>query len=196
MVGPGDNQQLFVVAFQLLERVFAEVAGVRLFAVDDKHGILDFIRTAHQWEVDERDGFRRIPSLVGVERTFVITVRSLVVGMVVLEELRSIGRQFVGHAATRLRETVTEVLCALHCQFLAERVAGFGAVVGIEIAVGIDATHVVHRRSDCRLDARVCGSGIDGQSAPAADADDTDLLGIDFVIGRKKIDSSRKNPLY
>lgn len=192
MAGSRDNHQFLVVAFQLLESIFAEISGVCLFAMNDKHGIFDFIRTAHKREVDKWNGLRCVPSLIRVERTFVITARGLVVGMVVLEELRSIGRQFVGHTATRLREAVAEIFRALRRQCLAERIAGFGIVIGIKIAVGINAAHVVHCRSDSRFDARVGGCGIDSKTTPTANADNTYPLRIDLIVGSKEIDSSRK----
>lgn len=126
MACTGNNHQLLVVTFQLLERIFSEITGMRLFSVNNKHCVFDFIRTAHKREVDKWNGLRCVPSLIGVERTFVITARSLVVGMVILEELRSIGGQFIGDTTARLRKTVAEVLCALRRQFLAEKTKGRG----------------------------------------------------------------------
>ena len=113
MVCTGNNHQFLIITFQLLEHIFAEVAGVRLFAVNDKYGILDFVRTAHKREVDEWNGFSRIPSLIGVERAFVITARGLVVGVVVFEELRGVGRQFIRHTSAWLRKTIAEILGTL-----------------------------------------------------------------------------------
>ena len=92
MACAGDNHQFLVIAPQFLVGILAEVTGVRLFAMNDKHGVFDFVSAAHQREIDERNGLRCVPSLIRVERTFVITARGLVVGMVILEELRSIGR--------------------------------------------------------------------------------------------------------
>lgn len=118
MACAGNNHQFLVITFQSLERIFTEIVRVRLLAMNDQHGIFDFVRTAHQWEIDERDGFRRVASLIGVERAGVIAARGLVVGVVVLEELRGIGRQGVGNAAARLRKSVAEILRALCREFL------------------------------------------------------------------------------
>ena len=38
----GHNEKALVVAFETLERGFAEVAGMGLFAVHDQNGALDF----------------------------------------------------------------------------------------------------------------------------------------------------------
>ena len=112
--------------------------------------------------------------------------------MIVLEELRSISRQFVGNATTRFRETVAEILGTLCGKLFTENVTGFSTIVRIEITVGIHPAHVVHRGGHGRLDTRVGCCGIDGQSAPAADTDNADPFGIYFVVGGKEIDGCRK----
>ena len=42
----GDDHQLFVVALQFFESVFAEITGVRLLTVDDQYGVADFTGVA------------------------------------------------------------------------------------------------------------------------------------------------------
>ena len=87
----GDNDELLVVAFEKLESVFAEVAAVRLFAVDDHHRALYFARVCKQFRVYERKKRRLVPSTVRVERPPVVAARRLVVVVVVLDELRRVG---------------------------------------------------------------------------------------------------------
>ena len=135
MVCTGNNHQFLIITFQLLEHIFAEVAGVRLFAVNDKYGILDFVRTAHKREVDEWNGFSRIPSLIGVERAFVITARGLVVGVVVFEELRGVGRQFIRHTSAWLRKTNAENLGTLCRTCITKSVVSYCIVVSTLIVV-------------------------------------------------------------
>ena len=48
VVGTGNNQQFFVVAFELFVGAFAEVTGVSLFAVYDQNGAADFIGEGKQ----------------------------------------------------------------------------------------------------------------------------------------------------
>lgn len=47
MAGTGDDEELLVVAGELLEGVFAEVAGMGLFAVDEEDGAADFTGVGH-----------------------------------------------------------------------------------------------------------------------------------------------------
>ena len=43
MVCTGNDHQFLVVAFQLFERVFAEIAGMGLFSMNEKYGAADFV---------------------------------------------------------------------------------------------------------------------------------------------------------
>lgn len=47
MAGAGDDEEFLVVASELLEGVFAEVAGMGLFAVDEEDGAADFTGVGH-----------------------------------------------------------------------------------------------------------------------------------------------------
>ena len=49
----GDEQELFVVAFELGEGVLSHIAGVRGFPVYDKHGASDLIAVAQKLTVKE-----------------------------------------------------------------------------------------------------------------------------------------------
>ena len=64
MVGTGDNHQLFVIAFELLEGILTEVARMRFFPVDDQYGTFDFISIF----MNERAFVRFQPSLEFRER--------------------------------------------------------------------------------------------------------------------------------
>ena len=65
--------------------------------------------------------------------------------------------------------------------------AYFGTVLGIEIAVGIHAAHIVHCRSYCCFDARVHCRGIQSHTTESADADDTDAFGIYIGVCNQEI---------
>lgn len=90
-----DYQQLFVVrvGVVLYHRgvgVAAEVAGVCLFAVHDEHRAADFVAVLEYRLVEERLAARDVPAAVGVQRTRVIAALRLIVGVVVLDELRRV----------------------------------------------------------------------------------------------------------
>ena len=53
MDGSGDQHQLLVIPFQLLEGVFAEIAGVSLVAVDEKDGASDLIAVLQDGMIQE-----------------------------------------------------------------------------------------------------------------------------------------------
>ena len=105
-----------------------------------------------------------------------IAARSLVVGVVVFHELRSVLRQRLDDSSGKRVYAVPVVLDTLGVELTAGLVAGIGIVSRIEIAVGCNPAHVVHRRSHRGLDAGVYGSCIDRQAAPAADSQDADAL--------------------
>lgn len=105
-----------------------------------------------------------------------IAARSLVVGVVVFHELRSVLRQRLDDSSGKRVYAVPVVLDTLGVELTAGLVAGIGIVSRIEIAVGCNPAHVVHRRSHRGLDAGVYGRCIDRQAAPAADSQDADAL--------------------
>ena len=65
-------------------------------------------------------------------------------------------------------------------------------VGGIEIAVGIDAAHVVHGGGDGSLDARVDGRRIDRHASPTADAEDAYLFRVHVVTGGEVVHRCRE----
>lgn len=50
----GDDHQLFVVALQFFESVFAEVTGVRLLTVDNQYGVADLAGVTQLGHIHER----------------------------------------------------------------------------------------------------------------------------------------------
>ena len=112
----------------------------------------------------------------------------LVVGVVILDELRRVLRQRVDDTAGFRVRAVPVINRALVVQRFLCRIAVFFVVIRIEIAIRRDAVHVVHRRRDRGLDARVHHRVVDGDAAPAADADDADGVRIHVRAVREVID--------
>lgn len=107
-----------------------------------------------------------------------IAAFGLVVVMILADKERHIVGHGFHHAAVTLIISVCVILRALLIQGLAELIARLRIIVGVEIAVGIHAAHVIHCGSDGRLDARVVGGCIQGEASPAADAENADTLGV------------------
>ena len=53
MAGAGNDHELLVLSPELFEGVFAEVAGMRLFPMDEQHRAADFSRVAQQGHIHE-----------------------------------------------------------------------------------------------------------------------------------------------
>ncbi len=64
----GNNKQLFVVTFQLFERVFAEITRVRLFAVHYERCASYLTAVSKYGHIDKRQRRSLVPTAVGVER--------------------------------------------------------------------------------------------------------------------------------
>ena len=72
-------------------------------------------------------------------------------------------------------------------------VAAQGVLLHIDfIAVGHNAGHVVHGAGGNRLDAGVAGGGVQRHAAPAANAQDADLLAVHEILQAEKIDGGGK----
>ena len=63
----GNEHQLFVVALEELECVAAQLAGVRLVAVDHQHCAVDLAGICEQAHVHQRSARGSRPTVVGVE---------------------------------------------------------------------------------------------------------------------------------
>ena len=202
MICVWDNHEFFVAddgafifymfAGHLFERAFAEVAAVRICAMDNEHGIDDFVGVSEQFGVEQRNGGDFGPAFVGVERAFVIAARRFIIGVVIFDELRSLIWNWVDDAAGAFVSAVFIIDGALLAHGFARSLACFGVVESIVVIVGGDAAHVVHRRGDSRFDARVDGCRVDGHASPAADAQNADGFGIDAFVRCEKVNSSAK----
>ena len=195
--GAGDDQQFLVAglgafaadgeAGHLFERVLAEVATVGLFAVDQQDGGLDFVRVGEQRHVEEGLAADGVPAVGRVAAAGMEAARRLVVGVVVLDEPRGVVGQRIDHAAGALVGAAAVVLGALGGHGAARGHALGGRVVGAEVALARDLRHVVHRRGDGRLDARVERRGVHRHAAPAADAEDADAPRVHVRPHRKAV---------
>ena len=112
--------------------------------------------------------------------------------MVVLDEKRSVGRYGVDHAACALIRAGLVVGCALRVERLTQGIARVRIVVGVKVAVGGHAGHVVHRGRDGGLDARVDGGSVECHATPAADAEDADALRVHIIAHRQEVDRGGK----
>lgn len=81
--------------------------------MDDQYGIFDFISIGKQRHIHERKSIRQIPALVGIQGTRMIAALRLVISVVILDELRGIGRQRVDDTARPLVRARAVVLGAL-----------------------------------------------------------------------------------
>ena len=96
--------------------------------------------------------------------------------MIIFHELRSVFGQGVDYAASQCIIAVEVIFCTLGVQLFACLVTCVGVICRIEITVGGNAAHVVHRRSHRRFDACVDGCGVDSHSAPTADTQYADAF--------------------
>ena len=107
----------------------------------------------------------------------------LVIGMIVLDEPGGVVRKRIDHAAGPLVGTGAIVLSALGGPGLPLSVAG-GLIIGAaKVTLTRHAGHIIHGGSNRCFDPGIQRRCIDGHSAPAADADDADALGIHPFVG-------------
>ena len=116
-----------------------------------------------------------------------IAARSLVVRVVILDELRSIFRQGVNYSASTGIRSRLVVFDALVVHGLLLGIASFCAVRRVEVAVTGNSGHVVHRGDHRSLYASVCRCSIEADSAPAAYTDDADSFRVDKVSGHQEV---------
>ena len=72
MGGPRNDHQLLVVSGQFLEGVLAEIAGMRLLAVDQQTCRADFTAVCKKRRVEKGKSRSLVPSPVGVQGTRMI----------------------------------------------------------------------------------------------------------------------------
>ena len=121
-----------------------------------------------------------------------VTALGLVVVIVVFDEVRSVVRKRIDDTTAAGVLTGLVVFSALLRERLTLRLAGFRVVVRVEVAVCRDTGHVIHGRGNRRFDAGVGCRRVDGDAAPAADADDADLFGVNVFLNRQEVDGCGK----
>ena len=187
MRSPRDDHQPLVVARKAAERILAEVTRMGLLAVDHQDGAAYLVAVGQKRHVHERQSRCDVPAVVRVERTDMVAARSLVIGVVVLHKLRRILRKRV-HDTSRARiAAAARILRTLSIEPLTLGVTAVG-IHRIEISVGRNAAHVIHRRTDRSLDTGIYGRGVQGHAAPTAYTQDTDTLRIDIIARREIVD--------
>lgn len=170
-----DEQQLLVVPRQLGKSVLAEIAGVGLLAVHNQDGAADLVGIGQDGLIHKGHTADDVPATVGVEGPGMIAARGLVVVEVVLKVEGGVLRHGIRYTAAQGVLAVLVVGQPLSVQSLALGITGLLAVLGVKVAVGVYPAHVVHGGGHSCLDPGIQSSHVQRQSAPAADADNTDL---------------------
>ncbi len=186
------GEHLLVVTFEFGKGVFSEVVGVCFVAVHDQDCVFKLVGIFKKFEVDEGEDRCGVPAVVGVAAALMVAARCLVVCVIVFDKLGSIVGQGVDDAAGALVGAVKIVGCSLCGQRGPGGVALPGVVVGVKVAVGADACHVIHRRGDGRFHSRVVDGCLNGDSAPSADAEYADAAGVDVGSCREIVDGGRE----
>ena len=188
----GDDQQLLVLRVRVPLHhmgigVPAHVAGVGLLSVDDKDSGADLIGVLEDGLVQEGHGADGVPALVGVQGAGVVGP-ALVVFAVILHEKGNVLRHRQGQtAAGATIITATVDGGSGGAVGLPGLMAGLLAVRLVKVALGGDAAHVVHGGDHGGLDAGVDGRRVQGQTAPAADAQDADALRVHVVLDGEEV---------
>lgn len=79
MARAGDDHQFLVVALEFFECVFAEIAGMGFFAVNNQHRVTDFVTLRQNRHIQKRESGGRISSLVGVEGAGMVVAQRQVI---------------------------------------------------------------------------------------------------------------------
>ena len=191
MGGVGHDIQLFVLAAQGFECVFAEVTRVGVFTVHHQRRGAHFGGVLQERHINhaEHGGIGPRAVGVGIHRTRVEAALGGVILRIFSDEFRRIrldlfggevvARQQSGVAVFRAFPTgVVDVL--LH--FIAR--IGIHAVV---IAFGRHARHVVHGAGGHGLDAGVADGGIERKTTEAANTQNADFITVDVIQRAEKI---------
>ena len=160
-----------------------------LIAVHDQNGTSDLVTVFEDRLIYERLASDHIPAAVKVERSCVIAAVRLVVVVIIRHEERCVCRERIYHSAAERIFAGFQIFQSLraHCHFFG--VARLFTVLTVKISIRIHSRHIIHCRGHRRLDAGVQRSSIDRHAAPAADSENTDPVGIDFVVQRQEIHS-------
>ena len=202
MGSSGDDHELLVAFYgafsddmlsgHALKGILAEIAAVGLLAVDEKHGRLNLSGPGQQGLVQETLAADHVPAIIGIAAAHMITARSLIVGVIVLDEPGGILGERIDDTTGTLISSRGIILRALGRQGAALFLTLGRSVFTGEITLDIHLAHVIHRGCDGSFDAGVQGSSIDGHAAKTADADDADALRIHQVTVGQEIDGRQE----
>ena len=185
----GNDHQFFIVTFQKLEGITAQIAGMGLVAMDHQHGAVNLIRVGEQAHIHEGGLCIDSPAIIGIERTGMITAFRLVIVIVIFYEERRVLRKRIDHAARSLIAAVFIVFRPLGVDCFTCRFSRFFTVGAIKVTIAGNAGHIVHSRSYGGFDPCIYAGCLQGHAAPAADTDDADPVGIDQVTAGQEVDS-------
>ena len=166
----------------------AEVARVSICAMHHEDGRTYLVDVVEETAVGVGLSADDAPSVVRVAAALVVAALGLVVIVIVMDEVGRLWRHAINHPASH-RIGVGEALLG---ENLAVLMASLLDVESVVVVVAADARHVVHRRGHCGLDARVGCRSVEGNAAPAADADDANAVCIYIFLFRQEIDSSHE----
>ena len=110
-----------------------------------------------------------------------------VVIVIIFYKKRRICRERVCYAAAKFISAGFVIFGALCVQRLAFGVARIAAVFGVEITVCVHARHIIHGACYCSFNAGIQRGGVQCHSAPAANADNADFIGVNHFICCKVI---------
>ena len=163
-----------------------------LFAVNDQNSGADLVAVLQDRLVHKGQASDGVPTLIGVEGALVIGSALVILAVILDEERQILGHgQFDATAAAGIfallilggSQVVQSGLFLIALCF---------TVLRVKITVGVDAGHVVHGGNDRRLDAGIERRDIQRHTAPSANADDTDAVGIDPIVAGQVIDRRLK----
>lgn len=188
-----DDQQFLVVRVRVVldhggVGVAAEIAGMGLLTVHHQHRAADLVDVPQNRLVQERHASDHVPSAIGVQGTGMVAAWGLVIVVVILDEERGVIRKRVDHAAGQRICPTAVVRDALRVQRPLLLVTGVGGILRVEVTLGIDAGHVVHRGCHGRLDAGVQCGRVQRHAAPTADADGADAFRIHVLLHGQEVD--------
>lgn len=115
------------------------------FTMYDHDGVADLTGTAQNREVDEGKSGCGVPAVGRVAAAGMVATRSFIIVIILLDKLRSVGRQRVNDTSGTAVISGAVIFGTLRRHLLKHLVAVVGIVVGIEIAVGGATVDVIHR---------------------------------------------------
>ena len=176
--GIGFDARCRLALHHIFISILTEVARMGFLSVHHKNGRANLVGVVKETGIGVCLSTYYTPSVVRVTAAFMIAAFGLVVVVIVLHELRSIGRQRVNNTASHSLR-ISQTLLG-HC--LSGSMARFLLVLAVEITITADAGHIIHRGGNGSLDAGIGSGSIQGNASPSADAYDANLLSIHIVL--------------